>query len=143
FRRCNFVFWLRHTHQPMIKPADDTLQSLDPMPRLAGAGKLMRLVRETHHHCWNFAELQSAKHLLAPCAGRCAIVCFAENKHHGCLYVSDVTDRRARAILIWIFEWRRSKPVRLEKREVARLPPAFPAGDIPLRDGRINAPRFF
>src|SRR5690348_16760424 len=105
------------------------------MPRLAGAGKLVRLVRETHHHGWNFEELQSAKHLLNSSVSGCAIVCFAENKHHRCLYVSYVTDRRARAILIRIFKWRRSKPVRLEKCEVTRVPPVFPTSDVSLRDG--------
>src|SRR5204863_7413618 len=65
FLRCNFVFWLCTSHQPVVKPADNMLQPFDAMPRLARAGKLVRLVREPHHHRRNLAELQSAKHLLA------------------------------------------------------------------------------
>jgi hypothetical protein len=30
----NFIFRLRHTHQPVIEPADDMLQTFDAMPRL-------------------------------------------------------------------------------------------------------------
>src|SRR4029077_11227452 len=37
-------------------------------------------------------------------------------------------------------EWRPSKPSRLEEREVSRVPPVFPAGDIALRDGCSKAP---
>src|SRR5438874_10009763 len=77
FLRRNFVFRLGNTHQPVIKPANDMLQPFDAMPRLAGAGKFVRLVREPHHHGRNLPELQSAKHLLATCAGRCAVSYFA------------------------------------------------------------------
>src|SRR5712671_7359806 len=70
FLRRNFVFRFRNSHQPVVKPPDNVLQPLDAMPRLAGAGKLVRLVRETHHDGGNLAELQRTKHLLAACAGR-------------------------------------------------------------------------
>ena len=65
----------------------------DAMLWLAGAGKLVGLVRETHHYGWNLAELQRTKHLLAACAGRRAIVCFPEDEHHRRLHIVDVTDR--------------------------------------------------
>src|SRR6266513_5443106 len=38
-----------------------------------------------------------------------------------------------------MFEWRRSKPIRLEEREVSCVPPVFPVGDIALRDGCSKA----
>src|SRR5262249_6420398 len=56
--RCNFVFRFRNPHQQVIKPADNVLQSLHAMPRLAGTGKLMGLVRKTHHHSRNSSEFQ-------------------------------------------------------------------------------------
>src|SRR6266576_5400876 len=80
FLRSDFVFRFRNSHQSVVKPADNVLQPLDAMPRLTGAGKLVGLVRETHHYSGNFAELQRTKHLLAACAGRRTIVCFPEDK---------------------------------------------------------------
>src|SRR6185312_8713692 len=43
-------------------------------------------------------------------------------------------------ILVRVFEWRRSKPIRLEECEVSHVPPVFPIGDIALRDGGSKAP---
>src|SRR4029078_10002097 len=80
--RRNFVFRLRNIHQPVVKPANNMLQPLDAMPRLAGTGKLVRLGREKSHVGWNLWELQRTKHLLAACAGRRAIVSFPEDEHH-------------------------------------------------------------
>src|SRR5205814_3930737 len=52
-----------------------------------------------------------------------------------------VTERGLRPIVIRIFKWRRSKPVWLEKCEVARVPPVFPTGDVALRDGCSKSAR--
>src|SRR5207247_11470533 len=42
-------------------------------------------------------------------------------------------------LVVRVFEWRRSKPIRLKEREVSRVPPVFPTGDVTLRDGRSKA----
>jgi hypothetical protein len=53
----DFVFRFRHAHQPMIEPAHNVLQSLDPMPWLTGARELVGFVWEPHHHRRNLSKL--------------------------------------------------------------------------------------
>src|SRR5438309_2098934 len=63
-----------HAHQIFIEPADDVLQPLDAMPRLAGARKLVRFAGEAHHDDRFVQELQRPEHLLAAAGGWRAIV---------------------------------------------------------------------
>src|SRR6266542_6379926 len=58
----------------LVEPADDVLQPLDAMPRLAGAGELVRLARELDHRCRHAQILERAEQLLATVAGRRAEV---------------------------------------------------------------------
>src|SRR5688500_2127289 len=44
--------------QVFVEPADDVLQALDAVPRLARAREVMVLVRETHHHRFLLLVLQ-------------------------------------------------------------------------------------
>src|SRR4029077_4039465 len=57
FHRRDFVFRFRDAHQPMIEPAHNVLQSLDPMPWLTRAREFVGFVGESHHHRWNLSEL--------------------------------------------------------------------------------------
>src|SRR5437660_8714000 len=102
----NFVFGFRDAHQPLVEPADDVLQALDSMPRLAGARKLVRFVGKAHHYCRDFSELERAEHLFAARAGRCAIIRFAQDEHHRCLHIFDVSDWRTRFEILLFIERR-------------------------------------
>src|SRR5205823_11612212 len=53
----NFVFRFGNSHQPMVEPANNVLEPFDPVPRLSRTRKLVRFVRESHHHCGNFEKL--------------------------------------------------------------------------------------
>ena len=46
----NVVFRLRHADQPVVKPSDDVLQTLDTVPRLARTRQFVRLVWKADHH---------------------------------------------------------------------------------------------
>src|SRR6478672_12835976 len=62
--RISRLLWLvgraRLALQPLVHPADDVLQPLDAVPRLARAGELVGLAREAHHHRRDPAVLQRA-----------------------------------------------------------------------------------
>src|SRR4029078_9231998 len=109
------------------------LKPLHPMPRLAGAGKLVRFVREFHHYRRYFAKLEGAKHLLAARARRCPRVLLTENEHERRFDIVDVSERRARfEVAFGIVKRRRLKPGGLEKSEVGCVPPICPVCDVAL-----------
>src|ERR1041384_2746272 len=68
--RCDLVFGFRRAEQPVVEPAENVLQSLNPVPWLSGARELVRFVRENHHRRRDLAELERAKHLFAAGLGR-------------------------------------------------------------------------
>ena len=120
----------------MVEPANNILQSLDPVPRLPRTRKLVRFVGKTYHDRRDFAELKRAKHFFTAGAGRRAIICFPENEHHRRLHVFDVSERRSRFELLLVVKWRRLEPRRLKKSKVSRVPPRTPTRDVALRNGR-------
>src|SRR5258707_1018694 len=79
FLVCYFILGLRHAHQPLIKPADDVLQSLDAMPGLTRTREFVRLVWKTNHYCRYLSIFKRAKHLFSTRPSRRPVVCLAEN----------------------------------------------------------------
>src|SRR5438477_11033587 len=74
---CDFVLRFGNAEQPMIEPAQNILQSLNPVPWLARSRELVRFVREPHHHRRDFAKLERAEHFLAARTRRSAVIGFA------------------------------------------------------------------
>src|SRR6266480_518864 len=62
FFRGNLVLRFGRAEEPVVEPTDNILQTLDAMPRLAGARELVRFVREPHHHRRNFPKLERTEH---------------------------------------------------------------------------------
>ena len=139
FFRGHFVFRFRHAEQPMVEPTNNVLQTLDPMPGLARARELVRFVREPHHHRRDLTKLECAEHFFASGAGRRAIICFAQDKHHRRLYILDVSDRRPRFEILFLVERRAFEPGWLKQSEVRRVPPMRPARDVTLRNRGCEA----
>src|SRR5260370_11646632 len=54
FFRRDVVLGFRDAQQPLVEPADNILQSLDPVPRLARTPKLLPFVKQAHHPYQNF-----------------------------------------------------------------------------------------
>src|SRR6185369_3675459 len=140
-RFTNLVFRFGDTHDPLIKPTNDVLQSLDAVPWLTGAREFVRLVRETHHYRRYLPILKRAEHRLTTRPGRRAPVSLAKDQHQRRLDLVDVSDRRAASIVFRILERRRLEPRRLEEREISGVPPVRPARDIALRNCRCKTRR--
>src|ERR1700745_639980 len=78
--RGHLVFRFGRAEEPVVKPTENILQTLDPMPRLTGARELVRLVREPHHRRRDFPELERAEHFLAARARRRSVIGLTQNK---------------------------------------------------------------
>src|SRR6476659_7852080 len=106
---CGHVVILRLADalQVLIEPADDMLQPLHSMPRLAGTRKLVRLPGEAHHDDRPLQELERTEHLFTAGARRRAIVGLAQHQHQRRLYVLNVGDRRTLLVVVGIEERRR------------------------------------
>src|SRR4029453_13588947 len=76
------------------------------MPRLPGAGELVRFARKLYHYGRHFAELEGAEHFLPTRPGWSAGIAFAEHEHHRRLHVLNITDGRARLEIVGIIEGR-------------------------------------
>src|SRR5258708_28967818 len=79
--------------QPLIHPADDVLEALDAMTRLARTGELVRLAREADHHRPDLPVLERTEHHLAAVLGGRAVIGIAVDEHQRCRDVGDVRDR--------------------------------------------------
>src|SRR5260370_35986776 len=79
--RGHLVFRFGRAEEPVVKPTNNILQTLDPMPRLTEARELVRLVREPHHHRRDFPELERAEHFLAARARRRSVLGLTQHKH--------------------------------------------------------------
>src|ERR1700727_2559438 len=75
------ILRLAHALQIFIKPADDMLQALHPVPRLSGARKLMRFTRKAHHDYRTLQKLERAEHLFTASSRWRAIVGFTQYQH--------------------------------------------------------------
>src|ERR1700688_1381884 len=111
------------------------------MPRLTGTRELMRFIRKTHHHCWDFTELERAKHLFTTGAGRGAVIRFAKNEHHRRLHVLDVSNGRPRFEVSFVIKRWRFEPVRLKESKVGCVPPVSPTRNVALGNGCCEARR--
>src|SRR5688572_15436533 len=98
-RFTDLVLRFRYAHDPLIKPADDVLQTLDPVPRLTRTREFVRLIRKTNHHRRYPPILQRAKHRFAAGTSGCAPISLTENQHQRCLDLVDVSYRRTPAIV--------------------------------------------
>src|SRR4029079_19552647 len=67
--------------QPFVHPADDVLQPLDAVPRLAGPRKLMRFAREADHDRRDFPILEGAEHLCPAFGRRRPVIGVPQNQH--------------------------------------------------------------
>src|SRR5215207_5383789 len=76
----DLVLGFCHAHDPLIKPTNDVLQTLDTMPWLTGTRQLVRLVWKTNHHRRYLPVLQCAKHRLAAWTSRSAIVSLSKDQ---------------------------------------------------------------
>src|SRR6266446_3453654 len=122
--RGHLVFRFGRAEEPVVKPTNNILQTLDPMPRLTGARELVRLVREPHHHRRDFPELERAEHFLAARARRRSVIGLTQNKHHRRLHILDISDGRARFEILFLIERRPFEPGRLKQGEVRCVPPS-------------------
>src|SRR5262245_6870869 len=104
--------------QPLVHPADDVLEPLYAVPRLARSRQFVRLAREADHHRRDLPVLQRAEHLFPAVGRRRPVVGVPEDEHQWGRHVADVGDRRARVIIVRILPRRLPEPRRLEQREV-------------------------
>src|SRR6267142_14523 len=131
----HLILRLHHSHQPLVKPANDVLQAFDAMPGLSRTRQLVRLVGKPHHYRRYLSILERAKHLFTTGAGGCARISLTQNQHQWRSHFVDVGYRRTR-FEVSVFKRSPFEPAWLKLREVCRVPPGRPVGDIALRNSR-------
>src|SRR5205085_11920136 len=101
-----------------IEPVHNVLQPLYPVPRLAGARELVRLLWKPHHYHGALHIFQGAEELLATAGGWRAIVRFALNQHQRRLDLVYVSDGRPGDVIRRILPRWRFEPAWLKKGKV-------------------------